>query len=120
VELAGQLAALAQLGLLDVTGAGVIDGIQAGRVWQFEITQTWAVSALALMAVPILMVCASVTLPARANRVTNLVVASLYVVVSVANAVGESWAYYFGVAALLEVVALALVLRYAWAGSSRK
>jgi hypothetical protein len=93
---------------------GMIDDILAGRVWQFEITQTWAVSALALMAVPILMVFLSVTLPARASRITNLAVASLYVVVSVANVIGESWAYYFAIAAGLEVVVLALVLRYAW------
>jgi hypothetical protein len=66
------------------------------------------------MAIPILMVFLSVTLPARANRLTNIVVASLYVVVSVATAVGEAWVYYFALAVGLEVVVLALVVRYAW------
>jgi hypothetical protein len=105
---------------------GVIDDILAGKVWQLEISQTWAVGALVLMAIPILMIVGSVTLPARMNRMTNLVVASLYVVVSVANVVGEPWAYFFGLAAGLEVGVLALVLRCAWAwpkstpsGSSR-
>lgn len=93
---------------------GVIDDILAGRVWQLEITQTWALGALALMAFPILMVFLSVSLPARANRMTNIVVASLYLVVSGANAVGESWVYYFALAVGLEVVVLGLVLRYAW------
>jgi len=93
---------------------GVIDDILVGRVWELEITQTWAVGALALMAIPISMVFLSVTLPARANRTTNIVVASLYLVVSVSNAVGESWAYYFALAAGLVVAMLALVLRYAW------
>lgn len=93
---------------------GVLDGIRAGKVWELEITQTWAVSALTLMAIPIFMVFLSVTLPARANRATNIVVAALYVVVSVGNAVGESWTYYFALAAGLEVTVLALVLRNAW------
>jgi hypothetical protein len=93
---------------------GVISDILAGRVWQLEITQTWAVGALGLMAVPILMVFLSVTLPARVNRVTNIVVASLYVVISVWNVVGEAWMYYFALAAGLEVIVLGLVLRYAW------
>lgn len=93
---------------------GAIDDILAGRVWQFEITQAWAVGALALMAIPILMIFLSVALPARANRATNLVVASLYGVVSVGNALGEAWGYYFALAAGLEVVVLVLILRYAW------
>jgi hypothetical protein len=59
---------------------GVIDDILAGRVWQLEITQTWAVGALALMAIPIVMIFLSLTLPARANRMTNIIVASLYIV----------------------------------------
>ena len=56
---------------------GVIDDILAGIVWEFEITQTFATTALTLMAIPTLMILLSTTLPARANRATNLVVASL-------------------------------------------
>jgi hypothetical protein len=93
---------------------GVIDDIQAGKVWTFEITQTWAVGSLLLMAIPILMVVLSTALPARANRVTNLVVASVYVVVSAGNAVGESWTYFFGLAVALEVIVLAFIIRSAW------
>jgi hypothetical protein len=58
--------------ILSLYQPGVIDGILDGRVWQLDITQTWAIGALALMAVPILMVTLSLTLPARANRTTNL------------------------------------------------
>jgi hypothetical protein len=93
---------------------GVIDDSQAGRVWTLEITQTWAFGSLILMAIPILMVVLSTTLPARANRPVNLVVASVYVLVSAANALGESWTYFFGLAVGLEVIVLALILRYAW------
>lgn len=93
---------------------GVVEDILAGRVWQLEITQTWAFGALALMTVPILMVFLSTVLPARANRLTNIIVAALYVVVSVGNAIGESWLYYYSFAVSVEVLLLVLVIRYAW------
>ncbi len=69
---------------------------------------------LALVAIPILMVVFSMTLPARINRATNLVVATLYVPVSIFNAVGESWTYFYGLSIGLEVLLLAFVLRSAW------
>lgn len=93
---------------------GVIDDILDGIVWELSINQTWAVAALTLMAIPILMVVLSMTLPARANRVTNLIVASAYVLVSAANVIGESWTYYFTLAVGLEIAVLVLILRYAW------
>ena len=65
------------------------------------------------MIVPILMVFLSLTLPARGNRMTNIVVASLYVIVSAGNAVGEPWVYYYGPVCLVEIVILALVVRHA-------
>jgi hypothetical protein len=66
------------------------------------------------MAIPILMVVLSMTLPARANRITNLIVASLYVPVTAFNAVGESWLYFYGLGIVLELILLALIVRYAW------
>jgi hypothetical protein len=118
VQLAALWASLMFLYIyVDILGLyqpGVIDGILDGRVWELDITQTWAIGALALMAIPILMVPLSVTLPARANRTTNLIVAALYAAVSIANAVGETWTYYFILAVGLELAVLALVLRYAW------
>ncbi|WP_100501546.1 DUF6326 family protein [Geodermatophilus chilensis] len=93
---------------------GVVDDILAGIVWELEISQTWAFGALTLMAIPISMVALSMTLPARANRRANLVVAPLYVVVSVANGIGESWTYYFAIAIGLEVLVLTMIVRCAW------
>ena len=66
------------------------------------------------MAIPILMVVLSMTLPARANRITNLIVASLFVPVTAFNAVGESWLYFYGLGVVLELILLALILRSAW------
>ena len=69
---------------------GVIDDILSGVVFEFDISQTFVISALSLMAIPILMILLSTTLPARMNRTLNLVVASLYLPVTIFNAVGES------------------------------
>ena len=55
-------------------------------------------------------------LPARVNRTINLVVATLYIPVSMYNAVGESWTYFsfYGLSIGLEVLLLAFILRSAW------
>jgi hypothetical protein len=93
---------------------GVIDDLLEGRVFEFQISQTLLTAFLALMAIPILMIVASVVLPARTNRVINLAVASVYVPVSAFNAVGESWTWFYGLSIGLEVLLLGFILRSAW------
>ncbi len=93
---------------------GTIDDILVGIVYEFDVSQVFVMVALTLMAVPILMVFLSMTLPARANRLMNLIVAPIYVVVSAFNALGESWTYYYTLSIGLEVIVLALIVRYAW------
>ena len=93
---------------------GKIDDILVGVVFEFDITQTLMTTFLVLMSIPILMVVLSAMLPARAARITNLVVASVQVPFAMFNAVGESWTYYYGLAVVLEVVLLAVILRVAW------
>ena len=93
---------------------GSIEDILNGVVWKLDITQTLIVGFLTLVAIPIFMVLASTTLPARACRLTTIVVASLYVPVSIFNVVDESWTYFYGLGAALEVAILALIIRTAW------
>lgn len=93
---------------------GVVDGILAGKVWEFDVSQPLLTVFLALMAIPIFMIVLSMTLPARANRITNLVVASIQIPYAAFNVVGESWTYYYGLGVVLEVTLLVLILRYAW------
>jgi hypothetical protein len=93
---------------------GFIDDILVGVVFEFQISQTLLTVFLAALAVPSLMILLSTTLPARANRATNLVVASLYIPFSAFNAVGESWTYFYGLSIGLEVLLLAFILRSAW------
>jgi Family of unknown function (DUF6326) len=93
---------------------GVVEGILAGKVWEFDVSQTLLTTFLALMAIPIFMVVLSMTLPARANRIANLVVASVQIPYAAFNVVGESWTYFYGLGVVLEVILLSLILRYAW------
>jgi len=41
-------------------------------------------------------------------------VAPIYIPVSIFNALGESWTYFYGLSIGLEVILLALIVRYAW------
>ena len=95
---------------------GVIDDIRAGVVFEFDISPTLLTIFVVVIGIPALMVMLSMTLPARVNRATNLVVASLYIPVSLFNAVGESWSwsYFYGLSIGLEVLLLAFILRSAW------
>ena len=55
------------------------------------------------------------TLPARANRITNLVIAALYIPFSAYNVVGESsWLYFYALSIGIELLLLAFILRSAW------
>lgn len=100
--------------ILNFFTPGVVEDILDGRVFEFELSQTFSTAALTLVAIPILMIVASMTLPAKANRTMNLTVAALYVPVSAFNVVGESWLYFYGLGIALELILLALILRYAW------
>ena len=93
---------------------GYLHNILTGTVWHIHISQAFVTGALTLMAIPTFMVVLSMTLPARANRIMNLIVASVCIPYSAFNAVGESWTYFYGLGVALEVIVLALILRYAW------
>ncbi|GAB3995334.1 DUF6326 family protein [Nocardioides marmoraquaticus] len=94
---------------------GAISDILDGRVFEFDLSQTFSTSALALVSVPILMTAMSVTLPARAARVLNLAVAALYVPVTAFNLAGETWLAFYGLGVALELALLVLVVRWSWA-----
>lgn len=94
---------------------GSIDELRAGVVFEFDISPTLLTAFLALIAIPAVMVVLSMTLPARVNRPANLVVAALYIPVSVFNVVGESsWISFYALSIGLELLLLAFILRSAW------
>jgi hypothetical protein len=101
---------------------GVVDGILAGTVHEFETGPTFVALALTLVAVPIVMIMLSATLPATAARILTLIVATLYIPVTVYNAAGESWSYsyFYGFSIGLELLLLAFILRSAWSWPRRE
>ena len=92
---------------------GAVEEILEGRVWEFDITPVWALSALILMTVPSLMVFLSLALAAKVNRWANIIVAIVYIVVAIGTPIGETWGYiWFGSA--VEIVLLALIVWNSW------
>ena len=95
---------------------GAIDEIRGGRIFVFDITGTLMSIFFVIIAVPALMILLSMTLPARINRITNIVVAALYIPCVVFNAAGATldYAFYYGLTIGVEVLILAFILRAAW------
>ncbi len=93
---------------------GAVTDILAGVVFEFDISQAFVVFALTSVAIPMFMILLSMTLPARANRAMNLVVATLYIPYSVFNLIGGEWLFFYGLGVVLEVILLAFILRSAW------
>ena len=92
---------------------GKIEDILKGRVFVFDITQGFLLTALASVTVPALMIFLSVALPAKGNRWANIIIAAVYIPYTLFNLAGESWMHMlFG--AVVEVVLLCLIIRYAW------
>lgn len=93
---------------------GIVSDILAGKVFTFDISQTFSTTVLAILAVPTFMIVLSTALPARAARITTLVVAALYVPFTAFNLSGESWHVFHGLGVALELGLLACIARWAW------
>ncbi len=87
--------------------------ILKGRVFVFDITQGFLSAALVSMSIPALMIFLSVALPAKVNRWVNISIAAVYIPYNLFNLAGLAWIHMvFG--AVVEVVLLGLIIRYAW------
>ena len=92
---------------------GSIKDILAGKVFVFDISYIFLLIAMINVTIPTLMIFLSVALPAKVNRWTNIIVATVFIPYMLFNLVGEAWVHmYF--AAAIEVVLLGLIIRYAW------
>ncbi len=98
---------------------GKIRDILAGKVFVFDITQVFLLTALASVTIPALMIFLSVALTAKVNRRTNIIVAAVYIPYTLFNLAGEAWIHMvFG--AVVEVVLLLLIISYAWKWPKQK
>ena len=97
---------------------GEIDAIRGGVIFEFDIGPTFLILGFTVIAIPALMILLSMTLPARVNRATNLVVASLYIPAVGMNFLGSppgyGYAFYYALTIGVEVLILAFILRAAW------
>ncbi|MFD2522904.1 DUF6326 family protein [Emticicia soli] len=92
---------------------GSIKDILAGKVFVFDISYLFLLVAMVLVTIPTLMIFLSVALPAKINRLTNIIVATVFIPYMLFNLAGEAWLHmYF--AAIVEVVLLCLIIYSAW------
>ena len=92
---------------------GKIEDILKGKVFVFDITQGFLLAALISLTIPALMIFLSVALPAIVNRRANIIIAAVYIPYTLFNLAGVAWMHMvFG--AVVEVVLLYLIIRYAW------
>ena len=92
---------------------GQIEEIIAGKMGPFPATQVALLAGMTLMTIPSVMVFLSLTLKAKANRWTNIIVGILHIVLALVNVIGESWAFYI-YGTIVEIVFLSLVVWHAW------
>ncbi len=96
-----------------------INNILAGKIFVFDITQVFLLTALVLTTIPALMIFLSVALPAKVNRRTNIIVAAVYIPYTLFNLAGEFWMHMvYG--AVVEVVLLLLIILNAWKWPKQK
>lgn len=91
---------------------GKIKDILEGKVFTFDISQTFLLVVMVLVAIPAFMIFLSVALPNKVNRWVNTIIPLVFIPYMLFNLVGVAWAHmYF--AAALEVVHLVLIIWYA-------
>lgn len=92
---------------------GVIEEILVGKVFTFDITQIFLLTVLILTTIPALMIFFSVALPSKVNRITNIIVAGVWIPYTLFNLVGEFWMH-MAYGAFVEVGLLCFIIYYAW------
>lgn len=92
---------------------GKLADIQTGKVFVFAITQGFLLIALGLVGVPALMIFLSVALPAKVNRLANIIVATVNIPFILYNLAGEAWMHMV-VGAVVQVALLSMIIYYAW------
>lgn len=90
-----------------------ISDILLGKVFVFDISWQFLLIALLSVVIPAMMIFLSVSLPAKPNRLANMIIAAIYIPYSLFNLAGETWPHMiFG--AVIEVIILAMIIWYAW------
>ena len=97
--------------LFSLYRADVRAQIESGSIYVFDISPGFLLGVIIYVLIPTLMIPLTLVLPRRANRVTNIIVGSLFLITVIGGAVGE-WSYYV-LASAIEVVLLLAIVRIA-------
>lgn len=92
---------------------GALEEILVGKVFVFDISQTFLLASLVSVMIPALMIFLSIVLSAKVGRWTNIIVAAIYVPYTLFNLAGEAWTHMV-LGAAVEVALLLLVIGHAW------
>lgn len=90
-----------------------LEDMLAGRVFAFDVTQSYLVAALISVMIPALMIFLSVALPAKVNRWAQIIIATIYIPYTLVNLAGEAWVHMM-IGAGVEVSLLLMVIYHAW------
>ncbi|PWI48107.1 hypothetical protein CEE45_08050 [Candidatus Heimdallarchaeota archaeon B3_Heim] len=93
---------------------GHIEDIIAGEVAGSQITDVWLLAVSIFMMIPSLMICLSLILNAKVNRMTNIILGIFNIgLVLISGFTGETWPF-FMLFSFVEAVLLSLIVWYAW------
>ena len=92
---------------------GSLKDMLAGRVFTFDVSQTFLLISLISVSIPALMIFFSVAMKAKVNRMVNIIIAAIYIPYSLFNLVGVAWVHMY-VGAAIEVALLLLIISNSW------
>lgn len=91
---------------------GVIEGVMAGKMFLFQINQSFLFFTTLYITIPSLMVFLSLVLKPKVNRWVNIIASIIYLVTMLGACIGETWIFYiFGT--VVESILLLLIIFYA-------
>ena len=93
---------------------GILEGIMAGKVGEFQITQGFLLISAIIMAIPSVMIFLSLSLKAKVNRWANIILGIVYTTIILGTLLmGGAWAYYMFYGAV-EMLLTVLIAWHAW------
>lgn len=97
--------------LFSLYRADVLEDLLVGKVFVFDVSETFLLAAVLYIVPACLMVFFTLLMRPRLNRIVNMSLASFYVITTLGSAVGEMWYYVLG--SVIEAILLGIVFMYA-------
>lgn len=93
--------------------ADVIENALAGKVYVFDVSQTFLLLTTLYVVIPSVMVVLSLIIRPPRNRIMNMVASLVYIVTIGLSMVGEEWIYFLA-GSLVEIILLLTITYVAW------